>query len=217
MSGEQGTINHSTRRRIIILQMPDPDPFQTLTHELSHLAVREAVGDHAIPSWFMEGFAMFQAHQWGLDQSIDIAKAAMFGDPLSFERLETQFPAYHTSASLAYAQSFHFVRRLVSEYGTEAIRAWMVAISSGIEWKVAFEAIFGVPVEVEYEEWADSVQVWYAWIPALASTTTTWTGLAFLALYAAKKARRRKKLRLKLMELEESLLYPSNPDDELFG
>ena len=36
-------------RRIIILRMPDPQPINTLTHELSHLGVREAVQGHHVP------------------------------------------------------------------------------------------------------------------------------------------------------------------------
>lgn len=204
-------------RRTILLKMPDPDPIQTLTHELSHLGVVDAVEGRHVPHWFLEGYARYQADQWGFEWTITIAKAALFGNTLPFEELDTRFPEGEIAVDLAYAQSFHLVRRLLNEHGQEPIRHWLSGIRSGAAWKEAFREAFGLPVEAVYEEWERSVSVWYAWIPAITSLATTWTALALLAVWVGRRVGTRRRRRLEAMAQNEAKLYRPDPDDDLFG
>ena len=203
-------------RRVILLRIPDPHPSTTLTHELSHLAVHEAAGGHHVPRWFLEGFAIYQAEEWGPGRAFSIATAALFGNTLDFSDLDTEFPPHWQTAGLAYAQSFHFVKRLIDEYGEARIEQWLATVATGQDWEEAFRQAFGVPVTREYRRWEKTVRVWYAWVPAVVSFTTIWTGMAVLVLWMRRRVRHRRELQLAAMAAEERDLYGFDPDDELF-
>ena len=159
---------------------------------------------------------MVQAEDWDLERISNLAQAALFTNTLSFESLDRSFPEHHHTASLAYTQSFHLVRRLISEHGAAPIQQWLAGVSEGIEWRESFHQAFGHLPEVEFENWRDSVKVWYAWIPAVVSATTLWTGMAFLAVLGYRRVKRRRRLLLARRRAEEDELYPPDPDDELF-
>lgn len=203
-------------RRVILLRTPDPQPVATLAHELSHLAVHEAAAGHHVPRWFLEGFAMVQSEEWTAGRYWTVAEAALFGNTIPFSRLDTRFPPHHLSADLAYAQSFHFVRHLLEDYGAERVRAWLSRVADGVPWQAAFSQVFGVEFSRATADWRHSVRVWYAWVPALVSLITSWTLLALLALWARRVVRRRRQARLDAMAAREAELYPPDPDDYLF-
>ena len=203
-------------QRLIVLRVPDPGIVATLTHELSHLAVHEAAGGRHVPRWFLEGFAMLQAEEWGIERSVTIGQAALFDNTVAFDTLDREFPPHWLSAGLAYAQSFHFVRRLVDQYGVQPIHRWLALVAAGQEWHGAFREAFGTDPATEFRAWRDSVRVWYAWIPAVVSVTTFWGGLSILVIWAYRRVRRRSRRRLAAMAARERELYPPDPDDELF-
>ena len=202
--------------QVILLRIPDPRLATTLTHELSHLAVHEASGGYHVPRWFLEGFAIYQAEEWGPDRAFSIATAALFGNTLDFATLDERFPPHWQTAGLAYAQSFHFVQRLINTYGEAAIEEWLATIAAGQDWEEAFRQVYGVPVTREFKRWEKTVRVWYAWVPAVVSFGTLWTGLAILVLWMRRRVRRRRELQLAVMAAEERELYGFDPDDELF-
>jgi hypothetical protein len=204
-------------RRLVVLRLPDPNVVRTLTHELSHLAVWEAAGGNHVPRWFLEGYAQLQAEEWGVQRSVTIGQAALLGNTLPFDELDTRFPPHSLSAGLAYSQSFSLVRRLVDEYGDAAIREWLAGVRGGARWQDAFRQAFGVAPSIVFEEWRDSVRVWYGWIPAIVSVTTLWALLAGLAWWARGAVRRRRQTRLEALAERERGLYPPDPDDDLFS
>jgi hypothetical protein len=203
-------------RRWIVWRVPDTQAMATLTHELSHLAVEEAAGGEHVPRWFMEGFAVYQAEEWGFDRWVTLMQASLFGNTLSFAGLDRRFPGHNALASLAYAQSFHFVRWLIDERGTAAIQTWLTAIAGGMPWEQAFLEAFAMSPQRAFGLWEDEVQVWYAWIPAAVSVATLWAGAAVLVAVAFRRVRRRRAARLSAMKAQEAELYGADPDDELF-
>ncbi len=203
-------------RRLILLRYPDPQPANTLTHELSHLAVHEAAGGNHVPYWFLEGFAIYQAEEWGPDRAFSISVAALFGNTLDFADLDTSFPPHQQTAGLAYAQSFHLVSRLLTNYGEETIRSWLQEVATGTEWEVAFRQEFGVPPLREYRRWERSVRVWYAWVPTAVSFTTLWAVLGVFVLWMRRRIRMQRQEKLATMAASERELYGHDPDDDLF-
>ena len=204
-------------RSVILLRVPDPEPVKTLTHELSHLAVHEAVGQNHVPRWFMEGYAMYQAEEFDMGRLFAVSTAALFGNTLPFQQLDHTFPPHSQQASLAYAQSFHFVKRLLENYGPLVISNWLDAISDGQDWQEAFESAFGVGFWVEVSRWEGTVRVWYAWVPVAVSMTSLWAGLGLLLGVGRRRVKARRDTKLQRMAVEEAELYPPDPDDHLFG
>lgn len=204
-------------RQLILLKIPDEQFLRTLTHELSHLAVHEAAGGNHMPHWFLEGYAIYQAEEWDAERAMSLSQAALFGNTLDFEDLDGSFPPHWQTAGLAYAQSFHFVKRLMDTYGEDKIGEWLLAVSQGTPWQEAFRATYGVPVGREFKRWSKTVRVWYAWVPAVVSATTLWSLLAVLVLWIRRRLRLRRQGRLAAMAAHESELYGPDPDDDLFA
>jgi hypothetical protein len=92
---------------------------QTLRHEMAHVAVDRAKDGKAFPRWFHEGFAVWFADEWTPERSEKLSRAASFDRIQKFSEIERGFPSHQHSASLAYDQSFHFVRSLGEDYGTD--------------------------------------------------------------------------------------------------
>jgi hypothetical protein len=205
------------QERLILLRYQDDTPLKTLTHELSHLAVYEAVNGERVPLWFLEGFAMLQAEEWGLGRSMSISAAAMFDNTLPFSGLENRFPSHQFAAGLAYNQSYHFVHRIIRNYGVSRLGQWLTQVRQGVPWKAAFTDVYGLSPESEYESWKGDVRVWYAWVPAITSLTTTWTLIGLLVIVSRRSVVARRRQKIEKMAREEQVLYPPDADDELFS
>ena len=108
------------------------------------------------------------------------------------------------------------MQRLIDEYGEARIEQWLATVATGQDWEQAFRQVFGVPVTRVFGRWEKTVRVWYAWVPAVVSFTTIWTGLAVLVLWMRRRVRRHRELQLAAMAAEERDLYGFDPDDELF-
>ncbi len=176
----------------------------TFAHELAHVAVDHARGQHAVPRWFHEGFAVMMAQEWSAERSEKLARAAAGNNLTPFDKLWNSFPAHHLSASLAYDQSFHFVRWLQSEYGEDLYARVMEEIRQGESFKGALEGETGRSFAALEALWRDS----------LSESTTIWSilrdemviffgaGVLFLIAYVV--TRRRRSRQFESMEDEDA-------------
>jgi len=101
----------------IVIRSANPEWKSTLRHELAHMAVDMATGGRRLPRWFNEGFAIATAEQWSVERAATMIRAGLSGNFYDFAELTTSFPAAASSADLAYAQSFHFVRYIQQSHG----------------------------------------------------------------------------------------------------
>ena len=108
-------------QNVILVRTANPEWESTLRHELAHIAVALASGGARVPVWFHEGFAIATAEQWSLERAGTMIRAGLSGNIHPFEELRDRFPPTSSSADLAYAQSFHFVR-YVQEAGAHVFR-----------------------------------------------------------------------------------------------
>ncbi|MBL8787906.1 MAG: hypothetical protein JNJ59_23620 [Deltaproteobacteria bacterium] len=99
----------------------------------------------ALPRWFAEGLAVWQAGE-GLVQRLETAlKAASSGKLLTFDELARRFPNQGSNVEIAYAQSAIFVRRLVLASGPIAVIEVLRDTSKGVDFDEAFVKHFGAP------------------------------------------------------------------------
>lgn len=78
------------------------DPFQTLRHELAHLALHEAVRGR-LPLWFDEGYAVLAAGELGRLRVLELNLALAGGRVPTFRELDRELRAGPVAASHAYA------------------------------------------------------------------------------------------------------------------
>jgi hypothetical protein len=196
-------------------QRAPSEVMNTFAHELAHVAVDHARGEHSVPRWFNEGFAVMMAQEWTPERSEKLAQAAASGTLTPFENLWNTFPAHHQSASLAYDQSFHFVRWLQNNYGDDLFARVMRQIrASQIEASTEISQSDRFRVTLEEQTGTTFGRLEAQWQESLSESTTIWSilrddmviffgaGVLFLITYLI--VRRRRRRQFESMEDEEA-------------
>ena len=131
-----------------------PERIQTLTtHELSHLHLIQQIGTlkyvHNIPSWFVEGLAVFVSNGGGAENvsEADAAHAIMYGacfhpDSTGSFLFPKTASSYHLKPHMFYRQSAMFVQFL-KEYDSEKFRELLQTIQNETKFEHAFRTSYG--------------------------------------------------------------------------
>ncbi len=201
----------------VIIRTANPEWKSTLCHELAHMAVDMAAGGRSVPRWFNEGFAVMSAEQWSVERASTMIRAGLSGNFYSFDELTPGFPAAGSSAELAYAQSFHFVRFVETEFGTDVFVQTLAGVKNGLAWNAAFESVTGRTLSSIEEDWVEHVSTRYKWAPAVAGGGGAWTLMAGLSLLAWRRHKKRSAARLAALAVHEASVYSPDPDDDIFG
>ncbi len=203
--------------RAIVIRTANPEWEATLRHELVHIAIDLAAGGNRVPRWFHEGYAVATAEQWGLERSATMIRAGLSGNFYPFAELTAGFPAASSSADLAYAQSFHFVRFARRAHGEDVFIRVLARVSAGDAFDGAFEIETGTTLAVVEAEWAAYVTTRYKWAPALTGGGGAWGVIAALTVFAWRRSKIRGQRRLARLKQTESEVYTADPDDQTFG
>jgi hypothetical protein len=163
---------------------------RTLAHELSHVVLHNMTGKRPLPTWFIEGLAMFQTEPWDFDRSQRLGEAIQLDKVLPLDTFAHGFPPDHHTAQLAYAESAHFLYWLNAQYGRGTIRDLLARLHQGEPFADAFEAATGEPFWVIEGRWRAGLTVQDAWLSVLLEggvVLVSLVGLALLMLYARRR------------------------------
>jgi hypothetical protein len=119
------------------------DPFQTLRHELAHLALREAVRVR-LPLWFDEGYAVVAAAELGRLRALQLNLALAGGRVPSLRRLDGELRAGPVSAGHAYALAGTAVQYLARRHPVGTLDALVGRLESGMAFSEAVLASTGL-------------------------------------------------------------------------
>jgi hypothetical protein len=120
-----------------------------LAHELTHLAIREIVGQGAVlPAWFEEGVAAdIQAGDAGIDRDAQLAARSLLANAPrtldSITTLEEWHRAYAQIGAALYAVSAEAVRAMVAQIGRDATFALLAEVGRGARFEDAYRARAG--------------------------------------------------------------------------
>ena len=120
---------------------------EELIHELAHIIVGAAVGEHFVPRWFYEGTAMWVSRKWGLIEKSDMRQAVLSGNLLSFDQIENLYKLSTINAPLAYSESFYAVRYLAKHYKKNVFYRLLEKMSHGKDFITAFHEATGITVK----------------------------------------------------------------------
>ncbi|MBA2663031.1 MAG: hypothetical protein H0U74_12105 [Bradymonadaceae bacterium] len=201
-------LSFSKKRTILVLHGIGPnrepvDIHRTFAHELAHVAIDEATGEHRVPRWFNEGFAIMHADEWSAERSEMLARAAATGMLIPFESLTDTFPGHHNTVSVAYAQSFHFVRHLQSRYGDQTFARLTARVRAGEDFYVALEALTGEPFSVVQAEWREALEQGSSFWSIFRDENVFFFGASLLFLVAWAVRRKQKRKQLQAMSNED--------------
>jgi hypothetical protein len=178
------------------LMARNPRSFPTVVrHELSHLLLAQRVHGAPMPTWFMEGLAMMQAGEWGLSEEWRLTTMAAGRDVPYLEELRGPFPRSAARASLCYALSYLAVEDLFRDR-PEAILTLTAFIRDTGNFESAFESTFGMSTYDFAGRLYVEVDRRYRVPGTILNALPYWLGatLLFVAVYAVKRERNRRKL-----------------------
>lgn len=171
----------------------ETDLEKTFVHELAHVAVEIAQGDGEVPRWFNEGFALIHAREWTPQRSERLAQAASTGSLIALSELDKGFPSHRNVASLAYSQSFHFVRYLQERFGPTVTADIMRRVRSGTPFETAIEEATDYSLAALETEWRNAITQNTSWLALLRDDFTIFFGATLLFVLAWIVVRRRRR------------------------
>jgi hypothetical protein len=195
---------------LLALQAPQtwdaPDLPELLAHELTHVALTDAVAGHHVPRWFDEGLAIHESGEvpWARTKTLWDATLGKHLLPLSY--LDRGFPADGYEVNEAYAESADFVRFLMRDTDRARFGALLQRVRVGIPFERTLEDAYGADVRKLEYEWREELGRRFGVIPMLTGGGLLWVAIVALAGAAWLKKRRRAKAKLAEWAREEAAM-----------
>lgn len=181
-----------------------PDLSELLAHELTHVALTDAVAGHHVPRWFDEGLAIHESGEvpWARTKTLWDATLGKHLLPLSY--LDRGFPADSYEVNEAYAESADFVRFLMRDTDRARFGALLQRVRVGVPFDRTLEDAYGADVRKLEYEWREELGRRFGVIPMITGGGLLWIAIAGLAGAAWLKKRRRAKAKLAEWAREEA-------------
>jgi len=188
-----------------------PDPFQTLSHEMAHLALNR-VAPRGVPRWFAEGYAARAAGEWGRLSVLDVNWALLRGTIPSFGAINRALRSGPTNARAAYALSttaILFLERLGGERGLAPLLA---NLGETGDLDRAFRRTHLLTLSHVEALWQRDVRRRYGWLLLTSSLTLFWGLTAVLVGLVWWRRRRRDRVRKAALDVGWELPSDEPPD-----
>ena len=184
------------------------DAEATMNHELAHLALDAALGQHA-PHWLHEGFAYQHSAEWSWERTETLAGLAWLGNVIPLDDLDRSFPAEELPATRAYAESYDFVGFLAhrgrwEDHGDQGdrwpFRRFLAGLSQGLDIDKAAVNAFGRPLRGLFGEWSQDLHQRYLLMPAGVFTGLIWFIACVLLVLGYLRRRRQNRHRIAMWD-----------------
>jgi hypothetical protein len=203
-----GVAYPSAHLALLALQAPGtweaPDLVELLRHELSHLALYDAVAGHHVPRWFDEGLAIHESGELPWARRVALADASLGKHLLPLADLDRGFPADHYDVNIAYAESADFVSFLLRDSDRARFGSLVERVRGGAAFDRALEDAYGTDMRKLEYEWRAELSRRFGIVPALTGGGLLWVLIVGLAGAAWIKRRRLAKAKLARWALEEA-------------
>jgi Peptidase MA superfamily len=195
---------------LLAMQAPQtwdaPDLPELLQHELTHVALTDAVAGHHVPRWFDEGLAIHESGEvpWARTKTLWDATLAKRLLPLSY--LDKGFPADSYEVNEAYAESADFVRFLMRDTDRARFGSLLQRMRAGVPFDRTLEDAYGADVRKLEYEWREELGRRFGVIPMVTGGGLLWVLVMGLAGAAWLKKRRRARAKLAEWAREEAAM-----------
>ncbi len=176
-------------RRIVIIRADAGTPFQTLRHELAHLAFHTRISER-VPLWFSEGYAVVAAGEMGRLASLQLNLAVALGRVKSLRMVEAGLRSGPNDAATAYAMAGAAVVEVAQRNPTRSLQPMLSRMESGESFHDALIATTGFDPDSFDEAWVLATRRGYSlglWLVAGGG----WIVLALMLGVGASLRRRR--------------------------
>lgn len=196
---------------LVLLSMMAPrgadavDLDEVFRHELTHVAIEDALQGRHVPVWFNEGLAISFSHERALARSHTLWSATLSGTLIPLSELDRHFPRDDFEVNIAYAESADFMRFLDRKSDRLRFRSMIGRLREGQTFDRAINDAYGSDLHRLEFEWRSDLEHRFSVIPILTGGGLIWV-LVIVALVAAYVRRRRQsKAILARWEREEAL------------
>ena len=149
--------------RTILLRADQGDLYQTLRHELAHLALHQAVTVR-VPLWFDEGYASWAAGEWTRFEGLELNVAVVRGRVPDLRSLDGALRGSATTADAAYALAASAVTELARRNPSGSLDPLLSHLMNGQDFDAAVLATTGLSISQFDVEWRKSIRRRYSWI-----------------------------------------------------
>jgi len=181
-----------------------PDLSSLLRHELTHVALADAVSNRHVPRWFNEGLAIRESGELPWARRQTLWDASLSKRLLPLEALDQGFPSDRYDVNIAYAESADFVNFLMRDADRARFGSLVQRVRAGADFSRALEDAYGTDVRKLEYEWREAVGRRFGLVPMLTGGGVLWTLMVGLAVAAWVKRRRRAKAKLAQWAQEEA-------------
>ena len=193
---------------LLALQAPHtweaPDLVELVRHELTHIALNEAVAGHHVPRWFDEGFAIHESGELPWARTKELWDASLGKRLLPLSDLDRGFPADGYDVNVAYAESADVMRFLMRDPDRARFGSLVDRVRSGETFARALEDAYATDVRKLEYEWREEVSHRFNMVPLLTGSGMLWVVASGLAIAAWWKRRKRAKAKLAAWAREEA-------------
>jgi hypothetical protein len=197
--------------RLIIIRLDAGDPFQTLMHELAHVALHQVVTER-VPLWFDEGYAVIAAREYGRFAALRLNFAVATGKVPELRALDAALRGNDGQAEAAYALAGSAVAELARQSRNGDLAGFVILLHDGVPFDDAIQRGTGWSPDQFEERWMASVRSHYNWLVWLATGGMWLVVTLILALAAASRKRREAPRRA---ALDEGWQLPPEDDETI--
>jgi hypothetical protein len=195
---------------ILSLQVPDtyqaPDLEEVFRHELSHVALEDAVADRHVPTWFDEGLAIHESGEKGWDRTKTLWDATLSKRVLPLSELDRGFPIDKYEVNVAYAESADFVRFLMRDSDRVRFGSLVERVRGGTPFDRALGDAYGTDLRKLEYEWREQNAQRFGITPILTGGSVLWVLVAGLMVIGWRRRRKQAKAKLAQWAREEAEL-----------
>ncbi len=195
--------------RVVIIRLDAGDPYQTLRHELAHVALHQMVKVR-VPLWFDEGYAVVAAQEYGRFAALRLNLAVATGKVPELRVLDGALRGSADDAETAYALAGSAVAELAHRCRNGDLHGLMSLLEQGVSFDDAVASATGYTIDRFEDVWTRSVRQHYNWFVWLA-TGGTWLIITLLLVWAAASRKRREAPRR--AALNEGWTLPPEDDE----
>jgi hypothetical protein len=173
----------------ILLRADAGDLYQTLRHELAHLALHRKVRGR-VPLWFDEGYAGWAAGEWERLGTLELNLSVARGAVPDLRSLDGALRGTPSTADAAYSLAMSAVIELARRNPTGSLDPLLGALSAGEDFDEAVKKTTGLTIDRFEETWQHAVKRRYSlglWVVAGGG----WLILAVLLIGLVRLRRRR--------------------------
>jgi hypothetical protein len=147
--------------RTVLLRADLGDLYQTLRHELAHLALHHAVSVR-VPLWFDEGYAAWAAGEWDRLGALELNLAVVRGAVPDLRNLDGALRGSASTADAAYALAVSAVTELARRNPSNSLTPLIERLKAGEDFESAVRATTGLTLSQFEDEWRRSLRRRYS-------------------------------------------------------